>query len=171
VGISACLLGDEVRFDGGHKRDPFLTDVLGRDVEWVRVCPEVEIGMGTPREPLRLMRGSRDTIRMVVIRSGIDHTDAMVSWSRMRVEQLAGEQLSGYVLKKDSPSCGLDQVKVFDDAGLSWSDGRGLFAHALLTRFPDLPVEDEGRLSDPAVRARFITRVFAYHESLSRSRV
>jgi uncharacterized protein YbbK (DUF523 family) len=127
--------------------------------------------MGTPREPLRLMRGSRDTIRMVVIRSGIDHTDAMVSWSRMRVEQLAGEQLSGYVLKKDSPSCGRDQVKVFDDAGLSRSDGRGLFAHALLTRFPDLPVEDEGRLSDPAVRARFITRVFAYNESLSRSRV
>jgi uncharacterized protein YbbK (DUF523 family) len=169
VGISACLLGDEVRFDGGHKRDPLLTDVIGRLVEWVRVCPEVEIGMGTPREPLRLVRGADDRIRMVTL-SGIDHTEAMKSWSRERVEQLANENLSGYVLKSNSPSCGLQDVKLFDARGAVERTGRGLFADALLTRFPELPVEEEGRLSDSAVRERFIARVVARHEQMGRSR-
>ena len=162
IGISACLLGDEVRFDGGHKRDPFLADVLAPHVEWVRVCPEVEVGMGTPRETLRLMRLGDGAVRMVTTRTGIDHTDSMVRWSRRRLQELDREDLSGYVLKKDSPSCGMERVKVFTHGGMPEKNGRGIFADALLQRFPGLPVEEEGRLSDPRLRENFIERVFAY---------
>jgi uncharacterized protein YbgA (DUF1722 family)/uncharacterized protein YbbK (DUF523 family) len=162
IGISACLLGDEVRFDGGHKRDPFLTEVLGPHVHWVRVCPEVEVGMGTPRETLRLVQAGDDGVRMVTTRTGIDHTEAMRAWSRERLGDLETEDLSGYVLKKDSPSCGMERVKVFGHAGMPQRTGRGLFAEALLRRFPHLPVEEEGRLSDPRLRENFIERVFAY---------
>ena len=161
IGISACLLGDEVRFDGGHKRDPFLTDVLGPHVEWIRVCPEVEVGMGTPRETLRLVRDGNGPVRMVTTRTGVDHTDAMERWSARRLGELAGENLSGYVLKKDSPSCGMERVKVFG-GGMPHRTGRGIYAAALLERFPNLPVEEEGRLSDPVLRENFIERVFAY---------
>jgi uncharacterized protein YbgA (DUF1722 family)/uncharacterized protein YbbK (DUF523 family) len=161
VGISACLLGDEVRFDGGHKRDVFLVDVLGPVVEWVRVCPEVELGLGTPRETLRLVRvGGR--LRMTTTRTAIDHTDGMNRWASERVEQLAAEDLCGYVLKKDSPSCGMERVKVFGSGNVPERSGRGLFATALMERFPDLPVEEEGRLSDPRLRENFIERLFAY---------
>jgi uncharacterized protein YbgA (DUF1722 family)/uncharacterized protein YbbK (DUF523 family) len=162
VGISACLLGDEVRFDGGHKRDPFLADVLGPHVEWVRVCPEVEVGMGTPRETLRLVRDGDSPVRMVTTRTGVDHTAAMERWARRRLEALADEDLSGYVLKKDSPSCGMERVKVFGSSGMPQRNGRGVYAAALLARFPNLPVEEEGRLSDPILRENFIERVFAY---------
>lgn len=162
IGISPCLLGDEVRFDGGHKRDPFLTDVLSPHVEWVRVCPEVEVGMGMPRETLRLVREGDGAVRMVTTRSGRDWTAEMVRWSRTRLEELAKEDLSGYVLKKDSPSCGMERVKMYGGAGMAQRSGRGLFAEALLARFPDLPVEEEGRLSDPRLRENFIERVFAY---------
>jgi uncharacterized protein YbgA (DUF1722 family)/uncharacterized protein YbbK (DUF523 family) len=162
LGISACLLGDQVRFDGGHKRDAFLTDILSPHVRWVRVCPEVEVGMGTPRETLRLERRGRGAIRMVTTRTGIDHTDAMSAWARKRLTELERENLSGYVLKKDSPSCGMERVKVFDASGVPQRTGRGIFAEALLQRFPNLPVEEEGRLSDPRLRENFIERVFAY---------
>ena len=162
IGISACLLGDEVRFDGGHKRDPFLTDVLGGHVEWVRVCPEVEVGMGTPRETLRLVRGDDGRVRMQTTRTGIDHTDSMTVWAARRLKQLAQEDLSGYVLKKDSPSCGMERVKVFSASGMPERNGRGIYAEALLARFPNLPIEEEGRLSDPRLRENFIERVFAY---------
>jgi uncharacterized protein YbbK (DUF523 family) len=162
LGISACLLGDEVRFDGGHKRDSFLADVLGARVEWVRLCPEVEVGMGTPREPVRLVRDGLQ-LRMIAIRTGVDYTGAMETWARTRVEELAAASLSGYVLKKDSPSCGMDGVKVFDAGGSFGRDGRGLFAAALMARLPELPIEDEERLADPALRERFIARVFGYH--------
>jgi uncharacterized protein YbgA (DUF1722 family)/uncharacterized protein YbbK (DUF523 family) len=162
LGISACLLGDEVRFDGGHKRDVFLTDVLGPHVEWVRVCPEVEVGMGTPRETLRLVRDGTGRVRMLTTRTNIDHTEAMERWSRRRLEELAGADLSGYVLKKDSPSCGMERVKVFGSGGMPQRNGRGIYAAALLERFPNLPVEEEGRLSDPILRENFIERVFAY---------
>lgn len=161
LGVSACLLGDEVRYDGGHKRNAFLTDVLGALVEWVRVCPEVEVGMGTPRETLRLVRVGSG-IRMVTSRTGIDHTGAMEAWAQARVESLADENLSGYVLKTNSPSCGMDHVEVFDSADTLAGESRGLFADALMRRFPDLPVVDEGRLADRAVREDFIRRVFDY---------
>jgi uncharacterized protein YbgA (DUF1722 family)/uncharacterized protein YbbK (DUF523 family) len=161
IGISACLLGQEVRFDGGHKRDRFLTEVLGPVVEWVPVCPEVELGLGTPRETLRLVR-SESGVRMITTRTGIDHTDGMNAWAKRRLDELAREDLCGYVLKKDSPSCGMERVKVFGAAGMPERRGRGLFAAALLERFPSLPVEEEGRLSDPRLRENFIERTFAY---------
>ena len=161
IGISACLLGEEVRFDGGHKRDPFLTDVLAPHVTWVPVCPEVELGLGTPRETLRLVRSGRD-LKMITTGTGVDHTEGMNQWSRKRVERLAAEDLCGYVLKKDSPSCGMEGVKIYGRAAVPERTGRGLFARALLNRFPSLPVEEEGRLSDPALRENFIERVFAY---------
>jgi len=161
IGISACLLGQEVRFDGGHKKDDFLTRILGPHVEFVPVCPEVEMGLGTPRETLRLVR--QDTaLRMITTRSGTDHTDGMNRWAAGRLEELNREDLVGYVLKKDSPSCGMERVKTYGAAGMPARDGRGLFAAALLERLPLLPVEEEGRLSDPVLRENFIERVFAY---------
>ncbi len=161
IGVSACLLGEQVRFDGGHKRDLFLVDTFGQFVEWVSVCPEVELGLGTPREALRLVRRA-DGIRMVNTKSGHDISDRMRDWARTRAEQLASERLAGYVLKKDSPSCGMERVKVYDGHSVPARSGRGLFAEALLARFPDLPVEEEGRLSDPRLRENFVERVFAY---------
>ena len=161
IGISSCLLGDEVRFDGGHKRDTFLTQVLAPHVEWVRVCPEVEVGMGTPRETLRLVQQGDGPLRMITTRTGIDHTEAMTAWSERRLDALAREELSGYVLKKDSPSCGMERVKVYAAEGMPHRSGRGLYAAALLARFPTLPVEEEGRLSDARLRENFIERVFA----------
>ncbi len=162
IGISACLLGQEVRFDGGHKRDRFLTDILGPHVEWVPVCPEVEMGLGTPRETLRLVRAGGG-VRMITTRTSVDHTEGMTSWAHRRLEELAGEDLSGYVLKKDSPSCGMERVKVYDgQGGMPAKNGRGMFAAALLTRFPLLPVEEEGRLGDARLRENFIERVFAF---------
>lgn len=161
VGISSCLLGEKVRFDGGHKRDSFLADTFGAFVEWVPVCPEVELGLGTPREALRLVRRG-DATRMVNTRSGRDISDAMRTYARRRADALAGERLAGYVLKKDSPSCGMARVKVYSESGTAEKSGRGLFADALLDRFPHLPVEEEGRLSDPRLRDNFVERVFAY---------
>jgi len=161
LGISACLLGQEVRFDGGHKRDHFLTDELGQYVELVSVCPEVEVGMGTPREPLQLVQVG-ETTRMMTTNTGFDYTDRMNEWARARVEVLAREDLDGYVLKSKSPSCGVSSVTVARTAGPAALDGRGLFASVLLERFPLLPVEEERRLADPAVRQSFMERVFAY---------
>jgi uncharacterized protein YbgA (DUF1722 family)/uncharacterized protein YbbK (DUF523 family) len=161
IGISACLLGQEVRFDGGHKRDAFLTKVLGPYVEYVPVCPEVEMGLGTPRETLRLVHQPAG-LRMVTTRTGIDHTDGMQRWSKRRLTELEDEDLSGYVLKKDSPSCGMERVKTYGAAMMPARDGQGIFASALLERYPLLPVEEEGRLTDPTLRENFIERIFAY---------
>ena len=162
VGISSCLLGQEVRFDGGHKRDSFLTDVFGRFVEFVPVCPEVEAGFGTPREAMHLSR-IRGAIRLVTVKTEQDVTPAMERAIRRRIPALESENLSGYVLKKNSPSCGLERVKIYDGTGAPLARGRGLFADALTQRFPQLPVEEEGRLSDPSLRENFVERVFAYH--------
>ena len=161
IGVSSCLLGENVRWDGGHKRDRFLTDELGPFVLWVPVCPEVEVGLGTPRPTLRLVRRG-DGVRMVEPKAGTDHTDAMRAYARRRVRALDGEDLAGYVLKKDSPSCGMERVKVYAGAGAGLRDGRGLFAEALIERFPHLPVEEEGRLGDARLRENFVVRLFAY---------
>lgn len=179
IGISACLLGQAVRYDGGHKRDRFLTDVLGPYVEWVPICPEVEIGLGTPRPPIRLERGDGGKIHLVMPSTGEDLTERMRGYVDGRVALLASLGLCGYVLKSDSPSCGMARVEVFDandgphgggrgpsrrrGKGRSRRDGRGLFAAGLMDALPYLPVEDEDRLNDPRLRENFISRVFAAH--------
>ncbi len=161
LGISACLLGQAVRYDGGHKRDPFLAATLGRFVEWVAVCPEVEIGLGVPREPIRL-EGDPTAPRLVAANSRKDLTRAMTRFARARAAELARLDLVGYVFKKDSPSCGLERVRVHGDGGRSRRRGTGLFARAVMARLPLLPVEEEGRLRDASLRASFVARVLAY---------
>jgi uncharacterized protein YbbK (DUF523 family) len=161
IGISSCLLGDEVRFDGGHKRAASLIAALDPDVEWVRVCPEVEVGMGVPREPVHLVATAEGT-RMIAVHTRIDHTDAMRDYAARRVRQLAAANLSGYIVKAKSPSCGLHDVSVHDAAGGVTATDTGLFATALRAELPGLPVEDELRLEDPQARAEFLSRVRAY---------
>jgi len=159
VGVSSCLLGEAVRYDGGHKRDAFLVEQLGPYVDWVRVCPEVELGLGTPRPTVRLVAAD-DGLRMIAPGTGTDHTAAMQAFAEQRVSQLQATELDGYVLKKDSPSCGMARVKVWTDKGPRGKDGVGLFAAALLGAWPHLPVEEEGRLNDPVLRENFVERIF-----------
>ncbi|HSE93124.1 MAG TPA: DUF523 and DUF1722 domain-containing protein [Methylomirabilota bacterium] len=160
LGVSACLLGERVRYDGGHKRDAFLADTLGPFVEWVPVCPEVEIGLGVPRPTLRLV-GAEAVPRLVVEKTGEDLSRRMRSWAEARVTELERLGLDGYVLKRGSPSCGLFRVRVYSEDGQPGRVGRGLYADALARRLPSLPVEEEGRLTDPVMREHFIGRVFA----------
>ena len=166
IGVSSCLLGEEVRFDGGHKRDSSLLQTLGSMVEWVSVCPEVEVGLGTPREAIRLIRDRRELngVRLVTRQTGIDLTRRMREYARRRVRELTKERLSGYILKKDSPTCGMEQVKVWDHRGTNEPNGRGIFAAELLRQVPTMPVEEEGRLRDPRIRENFIDRVFMYQQ-------
>lgn len=161
IGVSACLLGQEVRFDGGHKHDRWLTGTLAQWCELVPVCPEVEAGMGIPRESVRL-QGEVAAPRMIAPRSGVDWTDPMAAWSRRRVRELAAEDLDGFVLKKNSPSCGLFRVKVYPDQGMPARTGQGLFAAAFAAAHPLVPVEEEGRLEDARLRENFVERLFAY---------
>jgi uncharacterized protein YbgA (DUF1722 family)/uncharacterized protein YbbK (DUF523 family) len=161
LGISRCLLGDEVRFDGGHKRDSFLTDVFGHYVEWVPVCPEVEAGLGTPREAMRLV-GDPQNPRLVTIKSGTDHTRVLKTLTTNRIAQLMELDLSGYVFKKGSPSCGIERVRLYDEHGMPSRNGVGLFARDFIEEFPLIPVEEEGRLCEPTLRENFIERVFCY---------
>jgi uncharacterized protein YbgA (DUF1722 family)/uncharacterized protein YbbK (DUF523 family) len=160
LGISRCLLGDEVRFDGGHKQDQFLTDVLGRYVEWVPVCPEVEAGLSTPREPMRLV-GNPWRPRLMTITSNRDHTDALETMIEGRLKSL--HDLSGFVFKKGSPSCGPERVPVYTVQGMRSHNGAGIFAKAFMEQFPLIPVEEEGRLCDSSLRENFIERVVCYY--------
>jgi uncharacterized protein YbgA (DUF1722 family)/uncharacterized protein YbbK (DUF523 family) len=162
VGVSSCLLGLEVRYDGGHKHDTLITAGLGRVLTFVPLCPEMGIGLGTPRETLRLVDdGSR--VHMVTTQTARDFTDAMTAWSRDAMQAIAAQDLSGYILKKDSPSCGMERVKVHaPEGGMPRRTGVGLFAATLQKTFPLLPLEEEGRLRDARLRETFITRVFAY---------
>ena len=165
VGVSACLLGQQVRFDGGHKRDLFLTDLFGKFIDWVAICPEVEVGMGVPRASVRLV-GTLTHPRMIAEKSGKDWTEAMHRFAAKRVRDIAEKQLSGYVFKKNSPSCGVERIKVYNAKGMAERHGRGLFAAAIMKQWPLLPVEEEGRLNDVKLRENFIERVFAYHRWL-----
>jgi uncharacterized protein YbgA (DUF1722 family)/uncharacterized protein YbbK (DUF523 family) len=160
LGISTCLLGEKVRYDGTAKRDPFLTDTFGRFVEWVPVCPEVECGLPVPREAMHLA-GDPESPRLVTIRTGIDHTGRMKRWAGRRLRELAREDLAGYVFKARSPSSGMERVRVYDESDRPSGVGVGLWAREFMERFPLLPAEDEGRLHDPAIRENFIERVFA----------
>lgn len=162
IGISSCLLGNKVRHDGGHKHEAYITQTLGRHLEWVPVCPEYEVGMGVPRETVRLV-GSVANPRMIAEKSGRDWTVEMQSYAEERVRRLEEMNLSGYILKKNSPSCGMERVRVYGPKGMPNRQGRGLFAQTLMTKLHLLPVEEEGRLYDPGLRENFIERVFAYY--------
>ena len=165
IGVSACILGQEVRFNGGHKLDHFVRDTLGPYLRFVPVCPEVDIGLGVPRETLRLVRdgSTAESIRMVAPKSDSDHTEAMNSYARKKVNELVAEKLCGFIVQKGSPSCGMERVRVYSKGGgAPTRNGRGLFTQALIERFPNLPVEEDGRLNDPGLRENFIERIFAY---------
>ena len=155
IGISSCLLGEEVRYDGGHKLDRFLRDTLGNYVEYIPVCPEVECGLGVPREAMHL-RGDPGNPRLVTTRTGIDHADHLLKWARKRVGELESENLSGFIFKSRSPSCGMECVEVFQENGQPGKPGVGIFARIFMENFPHVPVEDEDRLSDPELRENFI---------------
>ena len=159
IGVSACLLGIRVRYDGGHKRDRYIAETLGQFFEYVPVCPEVEYGLPVPREALRLV-GDPASPRLITSRTGVDHTEAMQRWSDARANDLAGEGLAGFIFKSRSPSSGLKGVTVYNDQGKPGRSGSGIFAAAFIRQNPLLPVIDEGRLRNPALREHFIDGVF-----------
>jgi len=161
LGISSCLLGEKVRYDGGHKLDHFLTDTLGKYVEWVPVCPEVESGLPVPREAMHLV-GDPEEPRLITVRTGTDHTGRMKKWANRKVAALEREELCGFVFKSRSPSSGMRGVKIYSETGMPHATGSGIFAHAFMEQFPLLPVEDEGRLHDPTLRENFIERIFVF---------
>jgi uncharacterized protein YbbK (DUF523 family) len=159
IGISSCLLGNPVRYDGGHKLDRFLRDTLGQYVDYVPICPEAECGMGIPREAMRLT-GKPDAPRLVTRLTREDKTDMVARWAKKRVTELAAEDLCGFVFKSDSPSSGMERVKVYDEKGMPAKTGVGIFARIFMEHFPLLPVEEEGRLQDTLLRENFIENIF-----------
>jgi uncharacterized protein YbgA (DUF1722 family)/uncharacterized protein YbbK (DUF523 family) len=159
LGISTCLLGESVRYDGGHKLDRFLTDTLGVYVDYVPVCPETECGLGIPREAMRLV-GDPASPRLLTIRTKRDHTDGMLRWAAKRVKELEKEDLCGFVFRSNSPSSGMERVKVYNVSGMPVKTGVGIFARAFMEHFPLIPVEEDGRLHDPKLRENFIERIF-----------
>lgn len=161
IGISSCLLGENVRYDGGHKLDHYLADTLGQYVEWVPVCPEVEYGLSVPREAMRLV-GSPEAPRLITRSSGIDHTEGMLKWAGKKLKELGREHLCGFIFKSRSPSSGMRNVKVYAESGGASPRGVGIFAGAFMQRFPLVPVEDDGRLHDPRLRENFIERLFVF---------
>jgi len=159
LGISTCLLGENVRYDGGHKLDRFLTDTLGQYVEYVPVCPEVECGLPVPRESMHL-EGDPESPRLVTLRTKQDMTERMVGWAKKRVVELEKEGLCGFIFKSDSPSSGMERVRVYNEKGMPVKKGVGMFAGIFMEHYPLLPVEDEGRLHDPKLRENFVERIF-----------
>jgi uncharacterized protein YbgA (DUF1722 family)/uncharacterized protein YbbK (DUF523 family) len=159
LGISTCLLGDNVRYDGGYKLDRFLTDTLGKYVEYVPVCPEVECGLPIPREAMHL-EGNPDSPRLVTTHTKQDMTDRMIRWAQKRVAELKREDLCGFIFKSDSPTSGMERVRVYIEKGMPVKKGVGMFARIFMEHFPLLPVEDEERLHDPDLRENFIERIF-----------
>jgi len=157
IGVSACLLGQKVRYDGGHKRDPFIADILSARFAFVPVCPEAGCGLGVPREPMVLW-GDPDRPRLRTRDTGRDVTEQLLSWTRRRLEELACQDLGGFIVKSGSPSCGLAGVPVHAGAGMPGGTGRGLFVAAFLERFPWIPVEDEARLARADIRESFVER-------------
>ena len=159
IGVSTCLLGESVRYDGGHARDRYVTDTLEQYMEFVPVCPEMEAGFGVPREPVRL-EGDPASPRLISINTKKDLTDTMTTWAQRRVRELEKEDLCGFIFKSKSPSSGMERVKVYTDKGMPVKKGTGLFARAFMDHFPLIPVEEEGRLHDPHLRENFIERIF-----------
>ena len=159
LGISTCLLGENVRYDGGHKLDRFLTDTLGQYVEYVPVCPEVECGLPIPRESMHL-EGDPESPRLITSKIKQDMTERMVRWAKRRVVEIEEQDLCGFIFKSDSPSSGMERVRVYNEQGMPIKKGIGMFARIFMEHFPLLPVEDEGRLHDPELRENFIERIF-----------
>ncbi len=159
LGVSACLLGQNVRYDGGHKRDHFITDTLSQYVELFPVCPEVECGLPTPRESMRLV-GDPASPRLMTGNTKQDHTDRMLEWCAKKVSELEDLDLYGFIFKKGSPSSGMERVKVYTEEGMPSHRGIGMFARAFIEHFPLLPVEEEGRLHDPGFRDNFLEAIF-----------
>ena len=161
IGISSCLLGENVRYDAGHKLDRYITDTLGQYFEWVFVCPEVEYGLPVPREAMRLV-GDPDSPRLVTVSTGIDYTEGMLKWTEKKLKALTREELRGFIFKSKSPSSGIGGVKVYTTSGLPSRRGVGIFGGAFMKYFPLIPVIDDGRLHDPILRENFIEKVFVY---------
>lgn len=172
LGVSSCLLGQKVRYDGGHKLDPFLVNTLGEYVEFVPVCPEFEAGFGVPRESFQLV-GDAQRPRLVTQKTRRDCTEQLETWAHRRVEELAPLGLCGFVFKSKSPSSGMERVNVYGANGMAARVGRGLFARIFMDRFPLLPVEEEGRLHDPRLRENFVEAIFTmrrWRETLAAGR-
>ena len=161
LGVSACLLGNSVRYDGGHKLDRYIRDTLGRWFEYVTVCPEMECGLPVPREAMRLV-GDPDHPRLITRKTGRDITDVMTTWASGRLAELADKDLRGFIFKSRSPSSGMSRVKVYNEHGMPVGQASGIFAGLFMARFPLIPVEDEGRLHDPKLREMFIERIFVF---------
>ena len=170
LGISRCLLGENVRYDGGHKLDVDLRDALARIAAFVPVCPEVECGLGIPREPMNLC-GDPSAPRLVAVASGLDLTEKLTAWAARRLDELAGEGLCGFVFKSGSPSCGLEGVTVYQANGGVTQTGVGIFARMFAERFALVPREDEARLRGPALRENFIERLAAFKRGLPTRRI
>jgi uncharacterized protein YbgA (DUF1722 family)/uncharacterized protein YbbK (DUF523 family) len=172
LGISRCLLGEPVRYDGQHKHDEFLTDTLGKYVDYIGVCPEVECGLPVPRESMRLV-GSVDAPRLITRGTKRDLTDRMLKWTAAKLSSLEKEKLCGFIFKAKSPSSGMERVKVYNSNGMPAGITSGLFAREFMKKFPLLPVEDEGRLHDPELRENFFERIFSlsrYREAIAGAR-
>ena len=167
IGISACLLGKRVRYDGSHRHAPWITGALGSCWELVGICPEVECGFPTPREPMRL-EGDRHQPRLVTVETGVDLTEMLLGWCGRKVRELEGAGLSGFILKEKSPSCGLAMLEVYREGGVPVKTGRGLFANALLRHFPRLPLIEGDALQEAAVRDGFLERVTGYRRRLEK---
>jgi uncharacterized protein YbgA (DUF1722 family)/uncharacterized protein YbbK (DUF523 family) len=161
IGISRCLLGQAVRFDGGHKKDNYVTQLLANYFALEGTCPEVESGLPIPRPTIRLVGDANSPTLVEVLKPEIDHTDRLTDFSAGKVKEL--DHLSGFILKSKSPTCGMERVKVYQEAPKQPLLGQGLFARALLSRYPLMPVEEEGRLNDYGLRENFIERIFVYH--------
>jgi len=161
IGVSSCLLGQEVRYDGGHKRDGFIAATLSTFVDYVPVCPEVAIGLGIPRPTIRLVGDPQRPSAVGSDDASRDVTARLETFARQQIPALAG--ICGYILKKDSPSCGMERVKVYSPkGGAAERKGIGIYARVFMERMPLIPVEEEGRLNDPVLRENFISRVFVY---------
>ncbi|MGB9715718.1 MAG: YbgA family protein [Thermodesulfovibrionales bacterium] len=161
IGISSCLLGEKVRYDGGHKLDRYITETLGQYFDWVPVCPEVEYGLPVPREAMHLV-GNPVKPRLVTIHTGIDHTSGMLKWAEEKIKELKRDDLCGFIFKSKSPSSGIRDVKVYTPSGVQNKKGVGIFGGAFIRHFPFIPVIDDGRLHDPVLRENFIERVFVF---------
>ncbi len=164
VGISSCLLGNEVRYDGGHKHHSYITGTLGEYFEFIPFCPEIGAGLGVPREPIRLVNKDGQVRAVGVRNPDLDATDKLRAFAADQSTAIAG--LCGFILKRASPSCGMERVKVYNKKGMPGASGSGVFAEELMSRFPHLPVEEEGRLGDARLRENFIERIFFYQRWL-----